>query len=83
MLPLERLAELFHFLQRRSNQSADAHEDGLVLQGRFENRLARHHDTEVNHFEAIASQHDADDVLPDVVDVAVGRGEDHARKDPL
>ena len=80
---MERLAELFHFLQRRSNQSADAHEDGLVLQGRFENRLARHHDTEVNHLEAVASQHDADDVLADVVDVAVGCGEDHARKDPL
>ena len=46
--------------------------------GRFQNLFARHHDAEVNHFVVIAGQHHADDVLADVVHVALDCGEHDA-----
>ena len=43
----------------------------------FENFRCRHHDAEIDHLVIVALEHDADDVLADVVDVALdGR---HAR----
>ena len=42
-----------------------------------EDRLARHHDAEVDDLVAVAREHHADDVLADVVDVALHRGEQH------
>ena len=38
--------------------------------------VARHHHAEVDHLVAVAAEHDADDVLADVVDVAFHRRED-------
>ena len=79
MLLLECFAEFFHLLERRSYQAADANKDRLVPQGGLENRLARHHNAEVNHLETVARQHDADNVFTDVVHVAIGRGKHNAR----
>ena len=45
----------------------------------FEDLRPRHHHAEIDHLEAVALQHDADDVLADVVDVALdGRHDDLA-----
>ena len=38
--------------------------------GFCQNRFTGHHDAQVNHFEVIAAQHDGDDVLADVVNIA-------------
>ena len=44
-----------------------------------ENFLRRHHDAEIDHVVIVALKHDADDVLADVVDVALdGREHDLA-----
>ena len=44
---------------------------------RLENLLAGHHDAEVDHFEVIALEDHADDVLADVVHVALDGGHHH------
>ena len=41
-----------------------------------ENLVARHHHAEIDDLVAVAAEHDADDVLADVVDVALDRRED-------
>ena len=41
-----------------------------------EDHLRRHHHAEVDHVEVVAGQHHADDVLADVVHVALDRGHD-------
>ena len=45
--------------------------------GRFEDLLAGDHHAEVDHLEVVAAEHDADDVLADVVDVALDGGQQH------
>ena len=41
-----------------------------------ENLVARHHHAEIDDLVAVAAEHDADDVLADVVDVALDRRQD-------
>ena len=79
MLFLESLAEFFHFLQRRCNQAANADKDWVVLHGSLENCLARHHNSEVDHFETIARKHDSDDVFADIMYVSICRSKHYAR----
>ena len=38
-----------------------------------EDLVGRHHDAEIDHLVVVAAEHDADDVLADVVDVALDR----------
>ncbi len=49
---------------------------GVVLARRREDLLRRHHDAEVDDVEVVALEHDADDVLADVVHVALDRRHD-------
>ena len=49
---------------------------GLRLDRGLQNLLARDHHAEVDDLEVVAPQHDADDVLADVVDVAFDGGDD-------
>ena len=42
----------------------------------FQDRLAGHHHAQINDLIAITLQHDADDVLADIVDIALHRGHD-------
>ena len=52
---------------------------GVVLLGGVEDLLGRHHDAQVDDLVVVALQDDADDVLADVVDVALdGRHDDRA-----
>ena len=48
---------------------------GALLDGRVEDRVARDHHAEVDHLVVVAAEHDADDVLADVVHVALDGGE--------
>ena len=49
---------------------------GVVLARRVEDLLRRNHDAEIDDGEVVALEHDADDVLADVVDVALDRRRD-------
>src|SRR5256885_1690506 len=51
---------------------------GVLAPRSLENLLARHHDAEVDDLEVVTLQHHADDVLADVVHVALDRGHDDA-----
>ena len=64
-----------HFVQRRRDQAAQPDDVHLALDGRVEDLVGRHHHAEIDHLVAVAAQHHADDVLADVVDVALDRGQ--------
>ena len=72
-------ATVDHLVERRRDQPGEPdHVDPLAL-GRLENRRGRHHHAEVDHLVVVAAEHDADDVLADVVHVALdGREQDLA-----
>ena len=68
-----------HLVEARRDEAGQADDVGVVLRGRVEDLLGRHHDAEVDDVVVVALQHDADDVLADVVDVALdGRRDDEA-----
>ena len=48
----------------------------LLSLARLQDVLERHHDAEIDDLEIVALQDHADDVLADVVDVALDRGHD-------
>ena len=65
-----------HLVKRRRDQPRQSDEVGVHLDRCVENRLRWRHDAEVGHVEVVASQHDADDVLADIVHVALDGGHD-------
>ena len=71
-----------HLPQRRRDQAGQADHVGVVVAGRLQDRRRRHHDAEVDHLEVVAAEHDAHDVLADVVDVALHGGEHDASPGP-
>jgi len=64
-----------HFIQRRRDQAGQADDVGALGLGGLDDPGGRHHDAEIDHLEIVTLQHDADDVLADVVDVALDGGE--------
>ena len=76
---LEELAQLFHLLQRWGDESAEAHQTGLSLKCLFQDGFVGHHHAQINHIETVTAQHDAYDILADVVYIAIGGGQHHAR----
>ena len=66
---------LGHHLQRRGDQSAQSHDIGLFGNRRIENFIGGHHHPQVNHVVIVASKHHSHDVLADVVDIALHRGQ--------
>ena len=71
------LRHMHHFIERRRDQAGQADEIRALAGGRLENPLAGHHHAQVDHFEVVTLQHDADDVLADVMDIALDRGDHH------
>ena len=65
-----------HFVERGSDEAAQPDQIGLLVPGPLEDLLARDHDAHVNDVVVVAGQHHADDVLADVVNVALHRGQD-------
>ena len=65
-----------HFLQRRSDESGEADDIGLLTTRGLENLRARNHHAEVYDVIVVTLEDDADDVLADVVYVALHGGHD-------
>ena len=65
-----------HLVQRRRDQAGEPDDVGAGLRSRVQDPLPRHHDAEVDHLVVVAAEHDADDVLADVVHVPLDRGQD-------
>ena len=70
------LGHRHHLVERRRDQARQADDVGLVVVGRLQDVLERHHDAEVDDLEVVALQDHAHDVLADVVDVALDRRHD-------
>ena len=67
-----------HLVQRRGDQAGQADDVDLVRLGLIQNAVGRDHDAQVDHLVVVALKHDADDVLADVVDVALDGGHQDA-----
>ena len=63
-----------HLVQRGGDEAGQSDHVRLVLVRRLQDLRPRHHDAQVDHVVAIALQHHADDVLADIVHVALHRG---------
>ena len=68
--------DVLHLVERGRDEAAQADEVGLLRHRAIENLLAWHHHAHVDDLVVITSQHDADDVLADVVHVAL-HGREH------
>ncbi len=67
-----------HFLERGGDEPAEPDDVDPLAARRLEDLGARHHHAEVDDLVVVALQHDAHDVLADVVDVTLHRGHEHA-----
>src|SRR3990172_5693723 len=74
--------DMSHFLQRRRDEARQADDVGILAARDFQYFLRRHHDAEVDHLVVVALEHHGDDVLADVVHVALYRGDDHLAARP-
>ena len=66
-----------HLIERGRDETGQADDIGFFLHGSFEDLLAGAHHAQIDDSVVVASQNDADDVLADVVDVALDGGHDH------
>ena len=65
-----------HLVERGRDQARKADHLRFVVVGRLQDVLPRDHHAKVDHLETVALQDHADDVLADVVDVALDGGHD-------
>ena len=65
-----------HLIERRRDEARQTDDVGLLALCRLENLRRRHHDAEVDHLVVVALENDADDVLADIVHVALDRRHD-------
>ena len=63
-----------HLVERGRDQPRQPDDVGALGVGRLEDPVGRHHDAQVDHPVVVAAEHHADDVLADVVDVALHGG---------
>src|SRR5215213_3438017 len=77
-LALHLLRVVDHLVQGRRNQAGEPDDIDAFLPGHFQYPGRWHHDAQVYDFEVVALQHDPDDVLADVVYVALD-GRHHHR----
>ena len=68
--------EVDHLVQGRGDQAGEPDDVGVVFFGRVDDLLRGHHHTEIDHFKVVALQHNSDDILADVVDIALDRRHD-------
>ena len=73
-LALHLAGDVAHLLQRRRDQPGQADEVGADFARGVQDLLRRHHHAKVDDLEVVAGQDHANDVLADVVDVALDRG---------
>ncbi len=65
-----------HLFQRRGDQAGQADDVGVLGPGPVQDGLGGDHHPQVDHLEVVAGQDHPDDVLADVVHVALDRGHD-------
>ena len=75
-LALHLAGHVAHLLERGRDEPGQPDEVGIDLARGLEDALDRDHDPEVDDLVVVAGEHDPDDVLADVVDVALDRGHD-------
>src|SRR5882757_8575244 len=76
-LPLHFLRDIHHLVEGRCNESRQPDVVGILAPRGIEDLVAGDHDSEIDHLEVIALEHYTDDVLADVVYVALyGRNYD-------
>ncbi|MCY1519043.1 hypothetical protein D9M68_537820 [compost metagenome] len=64
---------MHHFVERRGDEPRKADDIDLPLARHVEDLRRRHHDAKIDDLVIVAGEHDADDVLADVVHVALDR----------
>ena len=67
---------ILHLFQAGRDQAAQADDVRTLALGPGQDLVAGHHHAHIHHFEVVALQHDGDDVLADVVHIAL-HGGDH------
>ena len=70
------LGDMHHFIQRGRDESRQPDEIRAFPRRGLEDFLAGHHDAQIDDFKVITLQHHTDDVLADVVHVALHGGDD-------
>ena len=82
-LALHLRGDVAHLVERRGDQAGEPDDRRPFGTRRLDDLVDRHHHAEVDHLVVVALQHDAHDVLADVVDVALdGRHHDLGRRRP-
>ena len=77
------LGDVDHLVQRRRDQARQADHVHALFAGGCPDLLARHHHAQVDDLVVVAAEDDADDVLADVVDVALDRGHERSCRAPV
>ncbi len=67
---------MLHFFEARGDEAGQPDDVGAFFTRLGQNVLGGHHHAHVHHFEVVALEHHGDDVLADVVHVALHRGDD-------
>ncbi len=75
---LHLLGHMDHLVERRGDQAREADGVDLLLPGGGEDLVAGDHHAQVDDLVVVAGEDDADDVLADVVDVALDRRDQEA-----
>ncbi|MNX96740.1 hypothetical protein D3C86_1290720 [compost metagenome] len=78
--PLHLAGDEDHLVKRRGDQAAEADDVRLVFDGGVQDAVSGDHDAQVDDLVVVTLKHDADDVLADVVDVALDRGHQDAAR---
>jgi hypothetical protein len=81
-LALHLAGDVDHLVERGRDEAGEADDVDLVSRACCEDLLGRDHDAEVDDLVVVAAQDDADDVLADVVDVALDGGHEDAALGP-
>ena len=76
-LSLHLFCHVDHFVQRRRNQPGEANQVSIHFARGLEDFVRRDHHAKVDNFVVITLQHYADDILADVVHVALHGGDNH------
>ena len=76
-MPLHFSRDMAHLFQRGGDKTAQANDIHFFLAGGLQNFLCRDHDAKIDNIIVVAAEDHADDVLADVVNVALhGRQQD-------
>ena len=74
ILALHFLGEPMHLVEGGRNEARQPDDVDIVLFSRSKDGLGGHHHAQIDDLEVVALQHHADDILADVVHIALHRG---------